>query len=40
MLREAEVFFGQGAQGVADLLNRIFRENNGPPTAYIVGEEW
>ena len=39
VLREAEVFFGQGAQGVADLLNRIFRENNGPPTAYIVGEE-
>ena len=39
VLREAESFFGQGAQGVADLLNRVFRENNGPPTAYIVGEE-
>ena len=39
VLREAEAFFGQGAQGVADLLNRVFRENNGPPTAYIVGEE-
>ena len=39
LLREAEAFFGQGAQGVADLLNRVFRENNGPPTAYIVGEE-
>ena len=39
VLREAEGFFGQGARGVADLLNRVFRENNGPPTAYIVGEE-
>ena len=39
LLSEAEAFFGQGAQGVADLLNRVFRENNGPPTAYIVGEE-
>lgn len=39
VLREAEAFFGRGAQGVADLLNRVFRENNGPPTAYIVGEE-
>ncbi len=39
LLREAEAFFGQGAQDVADLLNRVFRENNGPPTAYIVGEE-
>ena len=39
VLREAEVFFGRGAQGVADMLNRVFRENNGPPTAYIVGEE-
>lgn len=39
VLREAESFFGQGAQGVADMLNRVFRENNGPPTAYIVGEE-
>lgn len=39
VLREAELFFGRGAQGVADLLNRVFSENNGPPTAYIVGEE-
>ena len=39
VLREAEVFFGRGAQGVADLLNRVFSENNGPPTAYIIGEE-
>lgn len=39
VLREAETFFGQGAREVADLLNRVFRENNGPPTAYIVGEE-
>ena len=39
VLREAEVFFGRGARGVADLLNRVFSENNGPPTAYIIGEE-
>ena len=39
LLREAEAFFGRGAQGVADMLNRVFRENNGPPVAYIVGEE-
>ena len=39
VLREAELFFGRGAQGVADLLNRVFSENSGPPTAYIVGEE-
>ena len=39
VLREAEGFFGRGAQGVADLLNRVFSENNGPPTAYIIGEE-
>ena len=39
VLSEAEAFFGQGAYGVADLLNRVFSENNGPPTAYIIGEE-
>ena len=39
VLREAEAFFGRGAQSVADLLNRVFSESNGPPTAYIVGEE-
>ena len=39
VLREAERFFGEGAQGVADSLNYVFRENSGEPTAYIVGEE-
>ena len=39
VLREAERFFGEGAQGVADSLNYVFRENAGEPTAYIVGEE-
>jgi len=39
ILREAESFFGRGAQGVADVLNRVFADNNGPPGAYIKGEE-
>jgi len=38
VLREAEAFFGRGAQGVADALNRVFAAN-GPPGAYIKGEE-
>lgn len=38
VLREAESFFGRGAQGVADALNRVFADN-GPPGAYIKGEE-
>jgi len=38
ILREAEGFFGRGAQGVADVLNRVFTDN-GPPEAYIKGEE-
>jgi hypothetical protein len=38
VLREAENFFGRGAQGVADVLNRVFTDN-GPPEAYIKGEE-
>lgn len=38
ILREAESFFGRGAQGVADVLNRVFTDN-GPPEAYIKGEE-
>jgi hypothetical protein len=38
ILREAETFFGRGAQGVADVLNRVFTDN-GPPDAYIKGEE-
>jgi hypothetical protein len=38
VLREAESFFGAGARGVADVLNRVFADN-GPPDAYIKGEE-
>jgi len=38
VLRGAETFFGRGAQGVADVLNRVFTDN-GPPEAYIKGEE-
>jgi len=38
ILLEAEVFFGRGAQGVADAINRVFTDN-GPPDAYIKGEE-
>jgi len=38
ILEEAEAFFGRGAQGLADVLNRAFRDN-GPPDAYIKGEE-
>jgi|TARA_B110000263_G_scaffold229725_1_gene223710 hypothetical protein len=38
ILREAEDFFGRGAQGVADAFNRVFADN-GQPTAYIKGEE-
>jgi len=38
VLREAEAFFGRGAQGLADVLNRVFRDR-GPPTGYIKGEE-
>jgi hypothetical protein len=38
IVREAEAFFGRGAQGLADVLNRIFRDN-GPPDGYIKGEE-
>jgi hypothetical protein len=38
VLREAEAFFGRGAQGLADVLNRVFRDR-GPPAGYIKGEE-
>ena len=38
ILAEAEAFFGRGAQGLADVLNRAFRDN-GPPDGYIKGEE-
>ena len=32
------ITLGRGAQGVADVLNRVFTDN-GPPEAYIKGEE-
>jgi hypothetical protein len=38
IMSEAEIFFGRGAQGVADVLNKTFYDN-GPPDAYIKGEE-
>jgi len=38
VLREAENFFGEGARGLADVLNKIFSEQ-GRPNAYIIGEE-
>jgi hypothetical protein len=38
ILREAENFFGEGARGLADVLNKIFSEQ-GRPNAYIVGDE-
>ena len=38
VLQEAEVFFGSGAQEIADVLNKAFNDH-GPPDAYIKGEE-
>jgi hypothetical protein len=38
VLGEAQAFFGRGAQGLADVLNRVFSDR-GPPTGYIKGEE-
>lgn len=38
VLDEAEAFFGRGARGVADVLNRVL-DDKGPPDAYIKGEE-
>jgi len=38
VLLEAENFFGRGAQGLADVLNRVLGDN-GPPDGYIKGEE-
>lgn len=38
VIDEAETFFGAGARGVADVLNRVFADK-GPPDAYIKGEE-
>ena len=38
VLTEAESFFGRGARGVAQVVNRVL-DDNGPPDAYIKGEE-
>ncbi len=38
VIREAEAFFGRGARGLADVLNRVLGER-GPPDGYIRGEE-
>ena len=38
IVREAEGFFGRGVEGLADVLNRVFRDR-GDPAAYIKGEE-
>lgn len=38
VLQEADAFFGRGAQGLADVLNRVFRDR-GQPDGYIKGEE-
>ncbi len=38
IMGEAQSFFGKGARGLADVVNRVFRDN-GPPDAYIKGEE-
>lgn len=38
VMQEAETFFGKGARGLADVVNRVF-DDNGPPDAYIKGEE-
>jgi len=38
VLTEAESFFGNGARGVAEVVNRVL-DDNGPPDAYIKGEE-
>ncbi len=38
VLAEAEDFFGEGAAGVADVLNKVFSEK-GRPNGYIKGQE-
>jgi hypothetical protein len=38
VVREAEGFFGRGAQGLADVLNRVINDR-GPPGGYIKGQE-
>lgn len=38
ILSEAEAFFGKGAEGLGEIVNKIFTEN-GEPTGYIKGRE-
>ena len=38
IFNEAENFFGRGAQGLADVMNRVITDN-GTPDGYIKGEE-
>src|SRR3989304_5121871 len=38
MLQEAGDFFGAGAEGLADVISKIFKEH-GKPNAYIKGTE-
>lgn len=38
VLREAHEFFGEGAEGIADVIAKVFREQ-GEPNGYIKGEE-
>ena len=38
VLREAHAFFGEGAEGIADVIAKVFREQ-GEPNGYIKGEE-
>jgi hypothetical protein len=38
VLSEAESFFGRGARGLADVVNRVINDK-GPPAAYIKGQE-
>jgi len=38
MYKEASGFFGKGAEGLADVLNKVFSEK-GRPNGYIKGEE-
>ena len=38
VLRDAEAFFGKGAEGLGKVIEKAFREN-GRPTGYIKGQE-
>jgi hypothetical protein len=38
ILSEAEAFFGKGAEGLGEIINKIFTDN-GEPTGYIKGRE-